>query len=126
MKKVYTAEQYVCVTCGRTDSPEWRKVRVFSFTCLIFILFLYIFKISNVMSILDEGAVSAPYFYFVMEMFHFCSIPLHWRDPSSDVWCVGMQGPTGPKTLCNACGLRWAKRVRTNKGEEAGTGKNSG
>lgn len=26
-KKVYTAEQYVCVTCGRTDSPEWRKVR---------------------------------------------------------------------------------------------------
>lgn len=19
-------DQYVCVTCGRTDSPEWRKV----------------------------------------------------------------------------------------------------
>ncbi|OCF46108.1 hypothetical protein I317_00198 [Kwoniella heveanensis CBS 569] len=35
---------HVCVTCGRTDSPEWRK------------------------------------------------------------------GPLGPKTLCNACGLRWAKR----------------
>ncbi|KAF9818613.1 hypothetical protein IEO21_02593 [Rhodonia placenta] len=44
-----TAEQYVCVTCGRTDSPEWRK------------------------------------------------------------------GPLGPKTLCNACGLRWAKKVRTDK-----------
>ncbi|KZT39240.1 GATA-domain-containing protein [Sistotremastrum suecicum HHB10207 ss-3] len=39
-------DQYVCVTCGRTDSPEWRK------------------------------------------------------------------GPQGPKTLCNACGLRWAKRAR--------------
>ncbi|WVQ79415.1 hypothetical protein IAT38_001512 [Cryptococcus sp. DSM 104549] len=38
------AGMYVCVTCGRTDSPEWRK------------------------------------------------------------------GPLGPKTLCNACGLRWAKR----------------
>ncbi|KIR34516.1 white collar 2 protein [Cryptococcus deuterogattii MMRL2647] len=38
---------YVCVTCGRTDSPEWRK------------------------------------------------------------------GPLGPKTLCNACGLRWAKRNST-------------
>ncbi|ORY34878.1 hypothetical protein BCR39DRAFT_515313 [Naematelia encephala] len=35
---------HVCVSCGRTDSPEWRK------------------------------------------------------------------GPLGPKTLCNACGLRWAKR----------------
>ncbi|EJD02231.1 uncharacterized protein FOMMEDRAFT_29301 [Fomitiporia mediterranea MF3/22] len=40
------AQQYVCVTCGRTDSPEWRK------------------------------------------------------------------GPKGPKTLCNACGLRWAKRSK--------------
>ncbi|ODN78544.1 hypothetical protein L202_04161 [Cryptococcus amylolentus CBS 6039] len=39
---------YVCVTCGRTDSPEWRK------------------------------------------------------------------GPLGPKTLCNACGLRWAKRNGAN------------
>ncbi|WVQ89422.1 cutinase palindrome-binding protein [Cryptococcus gattii] len=38
---------HVCVTCGRTDSPEWRK------------------------------------------------------------------GPLGPKTLCNACGLRWAKRNST-------------
>lgn len=24
-----------------------------------------------------------------------------------------LQGPQGPKTLCNACGLRWAKSVRT-------------
>ncbi|OAX39362.1 hypothetical protein K503DRAFT_716568, partial [Rhizopogon vinicolor AM-OR11-026] len=46
IRKVHAAEQYVCVTCGRTDSPEWRK------------------------------------------------------------------GPQGPKTLCNACGLRWAKQVR--------------
>ncbi|KAK7038077.1 hypothetical protein R3P38DRAFT_2904299, partial [Favolaschia claudopus] len=43
-RKTVPPEQYVCITCGRTDSPEWRK------------------------------------------------------------------GPTGPKTLCNACGLRWAKQ----------------
>ncbi|KAH6918451.1 white collar 2 protein [Coprinopsis sp. MPI-PUGE-AT-0042] len=46
LKKVHGSEKYVCVTCGRTDSPEWRK------------------------------------------------------------------GPLGPKTLCNACGLRWAKQVK--------------
>ncbi|KAI0273452.1 hypothetical protein BC834DRAFT_853891 [Gloeopeniophorella convolvens] len=45
-KKALGGEQYICNTCGRTDSPEWRK------------------------------------------------------------------GPRGPKTLCNACGLRWAKKVR--------------
>nr|URY20121.1 blue light receptor WC2 [Flammulina filiformis] len=45
-KKMHTSDQYVCITCGRTDSPEWRK------------------------------------------------------------------GPLGPKTLCNACGLRWAKSQR--------------
>ncbi|KIY42936.1 hypothetical protein FISHEDRAFT_54434 [Fistulina hepatica ATCC 64428] len=49
-KKGHNEEQHVCITCGRTDSPEWRK------------------------------------------------------------------GPLGPKTLCNACGLRWAKQIR--KGEE--------
>ncbi|KAM5531739.1 hypothetical protein V8D89_014588 [Ganoderma adspersum] len=58
------AEQHVCVTCGRTDSPEWRK------------------------------------------------------------------GPHGPKTLCNACGLRWAKKARRNvEGEGEGDGaqnKNNG
>jgi hypothetical protein len=47
------APQYVCVTCGRTDSPEWRK------------------------------------------------------------------GPLGAKTLCNACGLRWAKRNQRKKAETA-------
>ncbi|KIM79583.1 hypothetical protein PILCRDRAFT_823114 [Piloderma croceum F 1598] len=46
LKKSHADEQYVCFTCGRTDSPEWRK------------------------------------------------------------------GPHGPKTLCNACGLRWAKQQR--------------
>ncbi|KAF8636495.1 hypothetical protein AX17_003310 [Amanita inopinata Kibby_2008] len=46
LKKSHLTEQYVCITCGRTDSPEWRK------------------------------------------------------------------GPLGPKTLCNACGLRWAKQMR--------------
>jgi len=46
LKKTQGAEHYVCITCGRTDSPEWRK------------------------------------------------------------------GPLGPKTLCNACGLRWAKQMR--------------
>jgi len=50
-KKSFGGDQYICNTCGRTDSPEWRK------------------------------------------------------------------GPHGPKTLCNACGLRWAKKVR--KYEEA-------
>ncbi|KAF8315048.1 hypothetical protein DL93DRAFT_2057611 [Clavulina sp. PMI_390] len=51
--KASTAPQYVCVTCGRTDSPEWRK------------------------------------------------------------------GPMGAKTLCNACGLRWAKRNQKKKQESA-------
>ncbi|KAJ3776809.1 white collar photoreceptors-like protein [Lentinula raphanica] len=57
LKKMHPTEQYVCVTCGRTDSPEWRK------------------------------------------------------------------GPLGPKTLCNACGLRWAKQMRkTDDPGEASTG----
>ncbi|VDB82760.1 unnamed protein product [Peniophora sp. CBMAI 1063] len=51
-KRRKVIEPHVCTTCGRTDSPEWRK------------------------------------------------------------------GPRGPKTLCNACGLRWAKKVR--KFEESG------
>ncbi|KIJ69150.1 hypothetical protein HYDPIDRAFT_105726 [Hydnomerulius pinastri MD-312] len=63
MRKMHTTEQYVCVTCGRTDSPEWRKLK----------------------------------------------------------------GPQGPKTLCNACGLRWAKEVRNKVDEAAGasTGANT-
>ncbi|KAJ7685561.1 white collar 2 type of transcription factor [Mycena polygramma] len=48
-KKVLPTEQHVCITCGRTESPEWRK------------------------------------------------------------------GPLGPKTLCNACGLRWAKQTKVQK-----------
>ncbi|RDX56426.1 GATA-domain-containing protein [Lentinus brumalis] len=52
--KRLAAEQHVCVTCGRTDSPEWRK------------------------------------------------------------------GPLGPKTLCNACGLRWAKKARKTGDEGEG------
>ncbi|EJU00693.1 hypothetical protein DACRYDRAFT_117132 [Dacryopinax primogenitus] len=51
---------YVCVMCGRTDSPEWRK------------------------------------------------------------------GPLGAKTLCNACGLRWAKRNSRRKNEEPGVGEEEG
>ncbi|KAH9901481.1 hypothetical protein C8Q73DRAFT_743018 [Cubamyces lactineus] len=59
--KRLAAEQHVCVTCGRTDSPEWRK------------------------------------------------------------------GPMGPKTLCNACGLRWAKKARkTSEPEPDGDGGPSG
>ncbi|KAG8978265.1 blue light receptor, partial [Tulasnella sp. 427] len=46
-RKAAGLEQRVCHTCGRTDSPEWRK------------------------------------------------------------------GPLGPKTLCNACGLRFSKKVKT-------------
>ncbi|KAI9571387.1 white collar 2 type of transcription factor [Boletus coccyginus] len=56
VRKSHNAEQYVCVTCGRTDSPEWRK------------------------------------------------------------------GPQGPKTLCNACGLRWAKEVRSKVDENPAAG----
>ncbi|QRW02119.1 GATA type zinc finger [Ceratobasidium sp. AG-Ba] len=60
-KKAHTAqEQYVCVTCGRTDSPEWRK------------------------------------------------------------------GPLGAKTLCNACGLRWAKRNTKRKTDEFGGAEGGG
>jgi len=51
--------QRVCVTCGRTDSPEWRK------------------------------------------------------------------GPLGPKTLCNACGLRWAKQARRFDDTGEGGGANT-
>ncbi|KAL1744353.1 blue light receptor [Schizophyllum fasciatum] len=58
-KKSHAGEQYVCITCGRTDSPEWRK------------------------------------------------------------------GPLGPKTLCNACGLRWAKQQRKTD-EQPAEGSGSG
>ncbi|KAG6851282.1 hypothetical protein H0H93_011718 [Arthromyces matolae] len=34
-------------------------------------------------------------------------------------------GPLGPKTLCNACGLRWAKQSRTGKVEDPATSDNS-
>ncbi|CAL3972243.1 unnamed protein product [Diplocarpon coronariae] len=39
------------------------------------------------------------------------------------------KGPTGPKTLCNACGLRWAKKEKKkggNEGTGAGNGNGSG
>ena len=61
-KQALSISQRVCVTCGRTDSPEWRKVRL-------------------------QLKLSPGY-------------------PTE----FAMQGPLGPKTLCNACGLRWAKR----------------
>jgi DNA-directed RNA polymerase subunit RPC12/RpoP len=28
------------------------------------------------------------------------------------------KGPSGPKTLCNACGLRWAKKEKKRMGKE--------
>ncbi|KAJ3548749.1 hypothetical protein NMY22_g1140 [Coprinellus aureogranulatus] len=34
------------------------------------------------------------------------------------------KGPQGPKTLCNACGLRWAKQVRTKNEQEKQTSRN--
>ena len=44
-----------------------------------------------------------------------CSVP-----SSRYVYRV-QQGPHGPKTLCNACGLRWAKKARRNvEGEGEG------
>ncbi|CDO73601.1 hypothetical protein BN946_scf185014.g71 [Trametes cinnabarina] len=57
--KRLAADQHVCVQCGRTDSPEWRK------------------------------------------------------------------GPKGPKTLCNACGLRWAKKSRKPNESEGAAGSTS-
>lgn len=32
------------------------------------------------------------------------------------------KGPSGPKTLCNACGLRWAKKEKKRMGKEGGDG----
>ncbi|KIO34820.1 hypothetical protein M407DRAFT_16768 [Tulasnella calospora MUT 4182] len=56
-RKAAGLEQRVCHTCGRTDSPEWRK------------------------------------------------------------------GPRGPKTLCNACGLRFSKKVKTKASDPSPNGK---
>ncbi|KAF9246368.1 white collar 2 type of transcription factor [Melanogaster broomeanus] len=60
IRKTHSTEQHVCVTCGRTDSPEWRK------------------------------------------------------------------GPQGPKTLCNACGLRWAKEIRSKVDDNSAVGTSTG
>lgn len=30
------------------------------------------------------------------------------------------KGPSGPKTLCNACGLRWAKKEKKMKNSAGG------
>ena len=34
------------------------------------------------------------------------------------------RGPSGPKTLCNACGLRWAKKEKKRSGPSTGEGGN--
>ncbi|OWP00254.1 hypothetical protein B2J93_3780 [Marssonina coronariae] len=53
--------------------------------------------------------------------------PLTWQGTlDSPEW---RKGPTGPKTLCNACGLRWAKKEKKkggNEGTGAGNGNGSG
>ena len=36
------------------------------------------------------------------------------------------RGPSGPKTLCNACGLRWAKREKKKSGPSGGETQQSG
>ena len=36
------------------------------------------------------------------------------------------RGPSGPKTLCNACGLRWAKKEKKRSGPGEGGGGNGG
>jgi PAS domain S-box-containing protein len=51
-------------------------------------------------------------------MFYFYRWPLAYIDSSqgtldSPEW---RRGPSGPKTLCNACGLRWAKQEKRNTG----------
>lgn len=65
------------MTCGRTDSPEWRKVRL--------------------------------------------RFKSDYRYPTDFV----TQGPLGPKTLCNACGLRWAKQTRKFDDTSEGGGANT-
>ena len=53
-RRTSSLNQHICVQCGRTESPEWRR------------------------------------------------------------------GPNGPKTLCNACGLRWAKTDRKDADPDQG------
>ncbi|KAG8630156.1 hypothetical protein KVT40_001775 [Elsinoe batatas] len=36
------------------------------------------------------------------------------------------KGPKGPKTLCNACGLRWAKKEKKRTGVDNGSGQTAG
>ncbi|KAL7620278.1 white collar 2 type of transcription factor [Parahypoxylon ruwenzoriense] len=36
------------------------------------------------------------------------------------------KGPSGPKTLCNACGLRWAKKEKKKNASGGGNGGNAG
>ena len=36
------------------------------------------------------------------------------------------KGPSGPKTLCNACGLRWAKKEKKKNATSGGGGGNAG
>ncbi|KAK8201391.1 white collar 2 type of transcription factor [Zalaria obscura] len=36
------------------------------------------------------------------------------------------KGPKGPKTLCNACGLRWAKKEKKRQGTDHGSGQSGG
>jgi DNA-directed RNA polymerase subunit RPC12/RpoP len=36
------------------------------------------------------------------------------------------KGPKGPKTLCNACGLRWAKKEKKRAVGDSGTNSNAG
>ncbi|KAH0306170.1 hypothetical protein KCU71_g9603, partial [Aureobasidium melanogenum] len=36
------------------------------------------------------------------------------------------KGPKGPKTLCNACGLRWAKKEKKKAVGDSGTNSNAG
>jgi len=77
-KQTPLISQRVCVTCGRTDSPEWRKVRP-----------------------RPESLLSS----YLKDFF--------------------AQGPLGPKTLCNACGLRWAKQARKLDDTSEGGGANT-
>lgn len=43
------------------------------------------------------------------------------RWPTRFIIYSSLQGPQGPKTLCNACGLRWAKSNRGTKDSSAAT-----
>jgi PAS domain S-box-containing protein len=98
-KKLKTSEEYVCTDCGMLLDSNHEP----SLICLpypsppslfrlpsspFFLPFLLAWSVKNIVKDADKktpGTLDSP----------------EWR-----------KGPNGPKTLCNACGLRWAKKEK--------------